>query len=125
VRESIEYRFRVPSAAVFTLYSYSKALEYRFRVPTAASLTRNDLINFNLKSICRLAPILAQLLVKREKTVLYKHVASWRPQQWLSLHPMDDHLLLSLVLVKGVHELCDVLCVKLHNKFGLIPLPRG
>jgi hypothetical protein len=38
VRERIEYRFRVPSAAVFTLYSYSKALEYRFRVPTADSL---------------------------------------------------------------------------------------
>jgi hypothetical protein len=34
----IEYRFRVPSAAVFTLYSYSKALEYLFRVPNAASL---------------------------------------------------------------------------------------
>jgi hypothetical protein len=34
----IEYRFRVPSAAVFTLYSYSKALEYRFRVSTAGSL---------------------------------------------------------------------------------------
>jgi hypothetical protein len=34
----IEYRFRVPSAAVFTLYSYSKDLEYRFRVPTAGSL---------------------------------------------------------------------------------------
>jgi hypothetical protein len=28
----IEYRFRVSSAAVFTLYSYSKALEYRFIV---------------------------------------------------------------------------------------------
>jgi hypothetical protein len=28
----IEYRFRVPSAAVFTLYSYSKALEYPLRV---------------------------------------------------------------------------------------------
>jgi hypothetical protein len=38
VRERIEYRFTVPSAAVFTLYSYSKALEYRFRVPTAGSL---------------------------------------------------------------------------------------
>jgi hypothetical protein len=38
VRERIEYRFRVPSAAVFTLYSYSKALEYRFRVSTAGSL---------------------------------------------------------------------------------------
>jgi hypothetical protein len=38
VREIIEYRFRVPSAAVFTLYSYSKALEYRFRVPSAGSL---------------------------------------------------------------------------------------
>jgi hypothetical protein len=24
----IEYRFRVPNAVVFTLYSYSKALEY-------------------------------------------------------------------------------------------------
>jgi hypothetical protein len=36
----IEYRFRVPSAAVFTLYSYSKALEYRFRVPTAGSLRK-------------------------------------------------------------------------------------
>jgi hypothetical protein len=34
----IEYRFRVPNAAVFTLYSYSKTLEYRFRVPTAGSL---------------------------------------------------------------------------------------
>jgi hypothetical protein len=40
VRERIEYRFRVPSAAVFTLYSYSKVLEYRFRVPTAAGLMR-------------------------------------------------------------------------------------
>jgi hypothetical protein len=29
----IEYRFRVPSAVVFSLYSYSKALEYSFRVP--------------------------------------------------------------------------------------------
>jgi hypothetical protein len=34
----IEYRFRVPSAAVFTLYSYSKALEYRFRVPIVDSV---------------------------------------------------------------------------------------
>jgi hypothetical protein len=34
----IEYRFRVSSAAVFTLYSYSKDLEYRFRIPTAGSL---------------------------------------------------------------------------------------
>jgi hypothetical protein len=39
VREIIEYRFRVPSATVFTLYSYFKALEYRFRVPTAGSLS--------------------------------------------------------------------------------------
>jgi hypothetical protein len=38
VRERIEYHFRVPSAAVFTLYSYSKVLEYRFRVLTASSL---------------------------------------------------------------------------------------
>ena len=64
-------------------------------------------------------------IVKREKTRLYKHVASWRLQQWLSLHPMDDHSLLGLALVKGVYELCDVLCVKLCNKFGLIPLLRG
>jgi hypothetical protein len=35
----IEYRFRVPSVAVFTLYSYSKALEYLFRVPTVGSLS--------------------------------------------------------------------------------------
>jgi hypothetical protein len=35
----IEYRFRVTSAAVFTLYLYSKALEYRFIVATADSLT--------------------------------------------------------------------------------------
>jgi hypothetical protein len=42
VREKIEYRFRVLSAVVFTLYSYSKALEYRFRVPIAGSLmTKN------------------------------------------------------------------------------------
>jgi hypothetical protein len=34
----IEYRFRVSNAAVFTLYSYFKALEYRFRVLTAGSL---------------------------------------------------------------------------------------
>jgi hypothetical protein len=34
----IEYRFRVPSAAVFTLYSYSKALEYLFRVPGSLRL---------------------------------------------------------------------------------------
>jgi hypothetical protein len=38
VRERIEYYFRVPSAAVFTLHSYSKVLEYLFRVPTAGSL---------------------------------------------------------------------------------------
>jgi hypothetical protein len=38
VRESIEYRFRVPSVTVFTLYLYSKAVEYRFRVSTAGSL---------------------------------------------------------------------------------------
>jgi hypothetical protein len=38
VREKIKYRFRVSSAAVFTLYSYSKALEYRFRVSSAGSL---------------------------------------------------------------------------------------
>jgi hypothetical protein len=42
VRERIEYRFRVPSAAVFTLYSYSKALEYRFRVPSAGNLRQSQ-----------------------------------------------------------------------------------
>jgi hypothetical protein len=36
----IEYHFRIPSAAVFTLYSYSKALEYRFRVPITGSYYR-------------------------------------------------------------------------------------
>jgi hypothetical protein len=36
----IEYRFRVPSATVFTLYSYSKALKY----PTVASLSLSDFI---------------------------------------------------------------------------------
>jgi hypothetical protein len=39
VREKIDYRFRVSSAVIFTLYSYSKALEYRFRVRTADSIT--------------------------------------------------------------------------------------
>jgi hypothetical protein len=34
----IEYRFRVSSAAVFTLYSYCKALKYALEYPTAASL---------------------------------------------------------------------------------------
>jgi hypothetical protein len=34
----IEYRFRVPNAAVFTLYSYSKTLEYRLEYATADSL---------------------------------------------------------------------------------------
>jgi prepilin signal peptidase PulO-like enzyme (type II secretory pathway) len=38
VRERIEYRFRVPSAAIFTLYSYSKVLEYPLEYPTAGSL---------------------------------------------------------------------------------------
>jgi hypothetical protein len=37
VRERIEYRFRVSSAAVFTLYSYSRALEYSLEYPTAGS----------------------------------------------------------------------------------------
>jgi hypothetical protein len=38
VRERIEYRFRVPSAAIFTLYSYSKTLEYHLVYVTAGSL---------------------------------------------------------------------------------------
>jgi hypothetical protein len=33
VRERIEYRFRVPSTTVFTLYSYSKVLEYPLEYP--------------------------------------------------------------------------------------------
>jgi hypothetical protein len=45
VRERIEYRFRVPSAAIFTLYSYSKVLEYRFRVSTAGSLSTQHIQN--------------------------------------------------------------------------------
>jgi hypothetical protein len=45
VREKIEYRFIVPSAALFTLYLYSKTLEYRFRVPTAGSLRLPTLID--------------------------------------------------------------------------------
>jgi hypothetical protein len=43
----IEYRFKVSSAAVFTLYSYSKALEYRFRVPTAGSLRLAAVVTLN------------------------------------------------------------------------------
>jgi S-ribosylhomocysteine lyase LuxS involved in autoinducer biosynthesis len=38
----IEYHFRVPNTAVFTLYSYSKALEYRFKVPSAGSLREKE-----------------------------------------------------------------------------------
>jgi hypothetical protein len=34
----IEYRFRVPSVAVFTLYLYSKTLEYPLEYATAGSL---------------------------------------------------------------------------------------
>jgi hypothetical protein len=44
VRERIEYRFRVPSAAVFTLYSYSKTLVYRLEYATAGSLTHDSLL---------------------------------------------------------------------------------
>jgi hypothetical protein len=35
----IEYYFRVPNAAIFTLYSYSKTLEYHLEYPTAGSAT--------------------------------------------------------------------------------------
>jgi hypothetical protein len=35
----IEYRFRVLSATVFTLYSYSKALEYPLEYLTVGSLS--------------------------------------------------------------------------------------
>jgi hypothetical protein len=45
----IEYRFRVPSVAIFTLYSYSKALEYPLEYLTAGSLM--DLYIHPLKGI--------------------------------------------------------------------------
>jgi hypothetical protein len=38
----IEYRFRVPSIAIFTLYSYSKPLEYPLEYPTAGSLSADS-----------------------------------------------------------------------------------
>jgi hypothetical protein len=41
VRKRIEYRFRVSSTAVFTLYSYSKTLEYHLEYVTADSLNFN------------------------------------------------------------------------------------
>jgi hypothetical protein len=45
----IEYRFRVPSATVFTLYSYSKALEYPLEYPTADSLKSRRRVCTKLK----------------------------------------------------------------------------
>jgi hypothetical protein len=45
VRESLEYRFRVSSAAVFTLYSYSKILEYHLEYATADSLSLSVLMD--------------------------------------------------------------------------------
>jgi hypothetical protein len=54
----IAYHFRVPSAAVFTLYSYSKALEYRFRVPTAGSLREKFIGGPEVGRRCHLGPIL-------------------------------------------------------------------
>jgi hypothetical protein len=57
VRERIEYRFRVPSAAVFTLYSYSKALEYRLRVSTAGSLKGQGEVVSSLLLSCRGGPM--------------------------------------------------------------------
>jgi hypothetical protein len=42
VRERIEYRFRVLSEAVFTLYSYSKALEYSLEYPIVCSLIKYE-----------------------------------------------------------------------------------
>jgi hypothetical protein len=36
----IEYRFRVTSAVIFTLYSYSKFLEYHLEYATTASLSK-------------------------------------------------------------------------------------
>jgi hypothetical protein len=49
LREKIKYRFRVPSASVFTLYSYSKALEYRFRA-TAVVLSFH--VHATVLSVC-------------------------------------------------------------------------
>jgi hypothetical protein len=60
VRERIEYYFRVPSTAVFTLYSYSKALEYRFRVPTAGILRSpggTALVNAKVRSPVRVSTV--------------------------------------------------------------------
>jgi hypothetical protein len=39
----IEYRFIIPSAAVFTLYSYSKALEYPLEYPLRLVLVNSTL----------------------------------------------------------------------------------
>jgi hypothetical protein len=44
----IKYRFRVPSAVVFTLYSYSKALEYPPEYPTAGTLNQHLLSARNI-----------------------------------------------------------------------------
>jgi hypothetical protein len=68
VRERIEYRFRVLSAVVFTLYSYSKALEYRFRVPTAGSLTDLSLHAYTVFSFLRDTPLL-KIILKGARSV--------------------------------------------------------
>jgi hypothetical protein len=57
----IEYRFRVPSATVFTLYSYSKSLEYRLQYATTASLSRGKEQN---KVHCVYVYAFADLLVR-------------------------------------------------------------
>jgi hypothetical protein len=53
VRERIEYRFRVPSAAVFTLYSYSKALEYYLEYPPRVVLEVHRSIISDWLGLCK------------------------------------------------------------------------
>jgi hypothetical protein len=67
----IEYRFRVPSAAVFTLYLYSKALKYPFRVTTAGSLIIESLSNPCLVSIAAQEQIASRALEQQA----YKPIA--------------------------------------------------
>jgi hypothetical protein len=71
----IEYRFRIPNAAVFTLYSYSIALEYRFRAPTAASLTCDHDTAF-----CFPSPVTLSLVstnMEMEYDIQYALAALW------------------------------------------------
>jgi hypothetical protein len=49
VRENIEYRFRVPNAAVFTLYS--KTLEYALKYPLPTTLGRDRSVQGNVPAL--------------------------------------------------------------------------